>query len=52
MKHNTIIAGMKLKSNEINDIEAFLKTLNGELPKVSFPQLPVRASETPMPDLR
>ncbi|MFN7949363.1 MAG: cytochrome-c peroxidase [Blastocatellia bacterium] len=41
--------GIRLKEREVEDIEAFLKTLTGERPKIAPPSLPAAGSETPPP---
>lgn len=41
--------GEKLADNEIKAITAFLKTLTGEQPKVTYPILPVETATTPKP---
>lgn len=43
--------GIKLSDREENQIVAFLKTLTGRQPRIGYPVLPVRTSETPMPSL-
>ena len=42
---------IELSANEVEDITAFLHTLNGEFPKVEYPTLPPSTPETPPPDL-
>ncbi|WP_372424204.1 cytochrome-c peroxidase [Salinarimonas chemoclinalis] len=42
--------GTALSDEEIADITAFLRTLTGEKPIVQHPILPVRTSETPLPE--
>ncbi|HAT86131.1 MAG TPA: cytochrome C peroxidase [Rhizobiales bacterium] len=42
--------GEKLADNEIKAITAFLKTLTGEQPKVTYPILPVETATTPKPE--
>ncbi len=41
--------GRDLSDDEIDDIVAFLRTLNGEMPEVVVPHLPDRTEETPLP---
>ena len=41
--------GIELTDKEIASIETFLKALTGEKPDVSYPQLPTRTAETPLP---
>ena len=41
--------GQELSDAEIDDIVAFLKALNGEMPRVEVPQLPDRTADTPLP---
>ena len=41
--------GMKLTDKEADDIVAFLTSLNGQLPKIEYPILPVRSATTPEP---
>jgi cytochrome c peroxidase len=41
--------GIRLKEREGEDIEAFLKTLTGERPKIEPPTLPAAGSDTPPP---
>lgn len=41
--------GRELSSPEIEDIVAFLWSLNGEKPEVSLPPLPPRTDQTPLP---
>lgn len=41
--------GRELSDSEIDDIVAFLWSLNGEKPRVELPQLPPRTQETPLP---
>jgi len=43
--------GAKLTDKEEDDIVAFLGTLTGELPDVTYPVLPVRTDATPQPSL-
>ena len=43
--------GIKLTDKEEDAIVAFLKTLNGQLPKIGYPILPVRTDATPEPKL-
>lgn len=42
--------GKKLKTNEVDEIVAFLKTLTGDQPNFKLPQLPPSTKETPRPD--
>lgn len=42
--------GVKLSDKEAASIETFLKSLNGEKPKVEYPQLPARTDATPLPN--
>jgi len=42
--------GMKLSSEEIKGLVAFLKTLEGVRPEISYPLLPPSSSSTPRPD--
>ncbi len=41
--------GVKLSGDEEDKIVAFLKTLNGRLPRIEFPILPPRTDSTPKP---
>lgn len=41
--------GRELNEQEIEDIVAFLWTLNGEKPVIEIPQLPPRTDKTPLP---
>jgi len=43
--------GIKLTDQEEDSIVAFLQTLNGQLPKIDYPVLPVRTDTTPVPKL-
>lgn len=43
--------GIALSDEEENAIVAFLKTLNGQLPRIDYPVLPVRTDVTPRPNL-
>lgn len=42
---------IELSPQEVEDITAFLHTLNGEFPKVEYPILPPSTPDTPPPDL-
>ena len=42
--------GADLTDQQIADITAFLETLTGEIPEVSYPVLPDRTASTPVPD--
>jgi len=42
--------GIELTGSEINDIIAFLGSLEGEKPRVEYPVLPTSTHETPRPD--
>ena len=42
--------GVKLSDEEISKIVTFLKSLTGEKPDISYPQLPVITDATPKPD--
>ena len=42
--------GQILKEDEVNAIEAFLKTLTGDQPKVKTPHLPPRVAKTQRPN--
>lgn len=42
--------GEDLSDKEAKSITAFLKTLNGEQPKVEYPMLPVETATTPKPE--
>ncbi|WP_445219840.1 cytochrome-c peroxidase [Bradyrhizobium sp. Pa8] len=41
--------GTKLSEKENDDIVAFLKSLNGRLPRIEYPILPTRTNQTPPP---
>lgn len=41
--------GIILTDKEEETIVAFLQNINGELPKIEYPILPVRTDETPLP---
>ncbi len=41
--------GIKISSGEAKKIEAFLHTLTGDKPAITYPQLPVSTSKTPKP---
>jgi cytochrome c peroxidase len=43
--------GAKLTDDEVASIAEFLRTLTGEQPQVTYPQLPVETGETPKPKL-
>ena len=43
--------GAKLSKKDISDIAAFLKTLTGEKPVISYPELPASTLKTPRPKL-
>jgi cytochrome c peroxidase len=43
--------GAELNTQEIRQITAFLESLTGEPPRVSYPLLPPSTAETPKPDL-
>ena len=43
--------GVKLSDEEISKIVTFLKSLTGEKPDTSYPQLPVITDATPKPDI-
>ena len=43
--------GAKLTDQEEDDIVAFLNTLTGELPAITYPILPTRTDATPLPSL-
>ncbi|MFW5823414.1 MAG: cytochrome-c peroxidase [Marinobacter sp.] len=42
--------GTELNGDEVQSIVAFLKTLTGEVPVVSYPKLPPNSKDTPRPD--
>jgi cytochrome c peroxidase len=42
--------GAELTQSEIEDITAFLRTLNGEVPEVDYPVLPEIGPDTPLPE--
>jgi len=42
--------GLKPNEKEVKSIVAFLKTLTGELPKITYPILPPSTASTPKPD--
>lgn len=44
--------GVKLTAAEVDDTVAFLKTLTGRQPKLSYPQLPPSSDQTPHPRLK
>ncbi|WP_224959190.1 cytochrome-c peroxidase [Geomonas subterranea] len=44
--------GVKLKDSEVADTVAFLRTLTGRQPKLSYPLLPPGSDETPHPQLK
>lgn len=44
--------GIRLDEREVKAITAFLRTLNGEMPKIEYPILPSHTAETPLPDTR
>jgi len=44
--------GIRLDDREVKGIAAFLRTLNGEMPKIEYPILPSHTAETPLPDTR
>ncbi|MBJ6798687.1 cytochrome-c peroxidase [Geomonas propionica] len=44
--------GVKLKEGEVADTVAFLKTLTGRQPRLSYPLLPAGSDETPHPQLK
>lgn len=46
---SNIQLGMEISQQEAESITAFLKTLTGELPKVTLPHLPPSTVETPRP---
>ena len=41
--------GIKLSNKDEDQIVAFLKTLDGQLPQIVFPELPPRTDTTPLP---
>ncbi|CAA6604479.1 hypothetical protein MTBLM1_30072 [Rhodospirillaceae bacterium LM-1] len=41
--------GIKLSSVEVDQITAFLQTLTGDQPKVTYPILPASTAATPKP---
>ena len=43
--------GIELTDRDANNIVAFLKTLTGELPEITYPVLPASTDKTPKPDL-
>ena len=44
--------GATLSDSEIDAIVAFLRTLTGEQPQVSYPVLPPHTATTPLPDVK
>ncbi|MDH3974080.1 MAG: cytochrome-c peroxidase [Deltaproteobacteria bacterium] len=42
--------GMRLSRDEVNNIVAFLKALEGVKPKITYPVLPSSTADTPKPD--
>ncbi len=42
--------GIKLSDKEASSIEAFLKTLDGRMPHITYPTLPASTATTPRPD--
>lgn len=42
--------GTELSDAEIDAITAFLKTLTGEIPEITYPELPPNTAETPRPE--
>ena len=42
--------GIELTDEQVDQIVAFLKSTNGEMPKVSYPTLPASTINTPKPD--
>lgn len=42
--------GTELSEQEIDAITAFLKTLTGEIPEITYPELPVSSASTPKPE--
>ena len=43
--------GSELTDKDASNIVAFLETLTGELPKITYPVLPASTNQTPKPDL-
>ena len=43
--------GMKLSKNEITSIVTFLKSLDGNLPNITYPKLPSVTKQTPKPQM-
>ena len=43
--------GMPISDAEAASIETFLKSLTGEKPEITYPQLPTSTSATPLPDM-
>jgi cytochrome c peroxidase len=43
--------GMELKDKEITSIVTFLKSLDGEMPTITYPKLPSVTATTPQPEL-
>ncbi len=43
--------GVKINDKEAQQITTFLKSLTGDKPKISYPQLPVITNKTPRPDM-
>lgn len=42
--------GTELSDEEVDAIAAFLKTLTGEIPEITYPELPPNTAETPKPE--
>ena len=42
--------GTELSDEEVDAITAFLKTLTGEIPKITYPELPPNTADTPKPE--
>lgn len=43
--------GINISNKEASQIVTFLKTLTGDKPEISYPQLPVITNKTPQPDM-
>ncbi len=43
--------GIDLSDKQVNEIETFLKSLNGRKPDIAMPMLPASTATTPLPDI-
>lgn len=43
--------GSELTDEEVDEITAFLESLTGRMPEVSYPELPPRSDDTPLPNI-